>query len=77
MGGFSSQDSNKVLSADDLVNRTVTIRNDVVERLWSAAQSYSEGDAAIAHQELGLEMSAVNNNFDHQISTILVCEDIA
>ena len=72
---FSYQDSDKVLSADKLVDLTIDIRNDVVTRLWSAAQTYNEGSTDIAQHELGIELSAVNNNFDQQISTILMVEE--
>lgn len=75
--GFSSQDSDKVLSADYLIVRTINIRNDVVECLWSAAQSYSEGSVDIAKQELDIGISAVNSDFDTQISTILTWEEAA
>lgn len=74
---FSSQDSDKVLPAGDLVDRTVNIRNDVVERLWSAAQTFNEGDPALARTEFDQESSAVNDNFDQQIGTILAWEEVA
>lgn len=71
MIGFSSQDSDKVLSSDELVSRTVDMRNDFVERLWSAAQSYSEGNIDIARHELSVEMLAINSDLDTQISSLL------
>lgn len=75
--GFSAQDSDKVLSAGSLVARTIDIRNGVVERLWSPALSYTEGDIQIAHEELDTEILTVNSNFDRQISTILLWDESA
>ena len=77
VAGFSEQETSHMLLPGDLVNRTLSIRDGIVERLWSAAQSYNEGDTAIAQQELHGEAFAVNNSLDTYIGTILVWEDAA
>lgn len=77
ISGFSTQDSDAVLSASDLIDRTIAIRHDIVERLWTATQSYNEGFAMAAAQELDIEMTAVNDSLNNQISTILVWDENA
>jgi hypothetical protein len=74
--GFSYLTDDRQLGADDLIQRTVNIRNDVVEQLWSAAQSYNEGDIGVAQKELEFATSTVNDNIDIQISTILAWEEV-
>jgi len=75
--GFSHQEVDKILDADSLVGRAVDIRNGVVERLWSAAQTYQEGDPATAHHELDNEAAEVNKDFDRLLESILRWEEAA
>jgi hypothetical protein len=67
----------KILDADSLVGRAIDIRNEVVERLWSAAQTYQEGDPATAHHELDNEAAEVNKDFDRLLESILRWEEAA
>jgi len=75
--GFSHQEVDKILDADRLVDRAIDVRNGVVERLWSAALTYQEGDPAMAHLELDNEATEVNNDFDRLIGGILRWEETA
>lgn len=72
---FSHQETHQVLDANTLIARTIDIRNGVVERLWSAAQTYSEGNSNVARQELDIEATAVNSEFDQLRGGILQVEE--
>lgn len=68
---FAGEEPDKVVGADALVNRLNDIRNGVVERLWSAAQTYNEGNAATAMRELQQEGTAVIHDFDMLTGAVL------
>jgi len=72
--GFSHQEIDNMLSADSLIDRTVEVRNEVIERLWSVAQTYNEGQVDLARQEFNIEAAAINNDFDQFVGSILSSE---